>query len=411
MNERTEGRGTGVHGAGRGESGERIAALVRQMSSAERALQELLAGEVDAVVDPVSGAPLVLRHAQEELRRSEARMRLLLDQVPAVVWTTDLGLRLTSAGGRALEGVGARGNELVGRSLAELAQEHPALEGLLAAHKGALGGQRDTFEAALDGRTFEGAVEPAYDRAGQISGCVGVGLDVTERKRAQAALIEAEKLAVTGRMAASLAHEINNPLQAVVGFLSLALEDLRAGKGAQRYVEIALEELERAAGMVEHMRDLNRHPDAAAREHTDVNALLERVLALTRKKCQQRGVEVAWAPGQALPRPALQANSLQQVFMNLVLNAVDAMPGGGRLEVSTGARGDPPAVWVRFADTGVGIPAANVPRLFEPFFTTKAVGLGLGLSVSQEIVHEHGGRIEVESVEGAGATFTVRLPA
>lgn len=404
MNERADGRGR--------VEGERIAALVREMGSAERALQELLAGEVDAVVDPVSGAPLVLRHAQEELRRSEARMRLLLDQVPAVVWTTDLGLRLTSAGGRALGELGTQESDLVDRKLADLADEHEGLKSVLAAHERAMAGRRRVAcEAVLDGRAFEGCVEPAYGRSGQVSGCVGVGLDVTERKRAQAALVEAEKLAVTGRMAASLAHEINNPLQAVVGCLSLALEDISEGKDAQRYVQVALEELERAASLVGRIRDLNRRPDRAARERAAVNALVERVLALTRKKCRERGVEVVWSPGPDLPRPAVQANGLQQVFMNLVLNAVDAMPDGGSLYVSTARGGDPPGVRVRFADTGVGIPAADLRRLFEPFFTTKAVGLGLGLSVSQEIVEEHEGRIEVESVEGEGTTFTVWLPA
>jgi PAS domain S-box-containing protein len=338
-------------------------------------------------------------------------MRLLLDQMPAVVWTTDLGLRLTSASGRALGDLGASSSELVGRRLAELAEEHKGLQGVLAAHKSALSGRRATFEAELEGRAFEGCVEPTCDRAGQISGCVGVGLDVSERKRAEAALIEAEKLAATGRVAASLAHEINNPLQSVVGFLSLAIEDLRAGKDALRYVEIALNELERAADLVAHMQDLNRRPDALPRERSDVNALVERVLALTRKRCQDRGVEVIWTPGQDLPQPVLLANGLQQVFVTVVLNAVDAMPDGGRLEVATALGADPPAIEVRFADTGVGISEADLPRLFEPFFTTKAVGLGLGLSVSQEIVHAHGGRIEVESAEGMGTTFTVWLPA
>jgi PAS domain S-box-containing protein len=410
MNEQMDGGGT-ISRARNTARDARIAALVRKMSSAERALQELLAGEVDAVVDPVSGMPLVLRHAQQALRQSEARMRLLLDQMPAVVWTTDLGLRLTSASGRALGDLGASGSELVGRGLAELAEERKGLQGVLTAHKSALSGHRAAFEAELEGRAFEGCVEPTCDRAGQISGCVGVGLDVSERKRAEAALIEAEKLAVTGRVAASLAHEINNPLQSVIGFLSLAMEDLRAGKDALRYVEIALNELERAADLVAHMRDLNRRPDALPRKRSDVNTLVERVLALTRKRCQDRGVEVVWTPGQDLPQPVLLANSLQQVFINVVLNAVDAMPDGGRLEVATALGADPPAVEVRFADTGVGIPEADQPRLFEPFFTTKAVGLGLGLSVSQEIVHAHGGRIEVESREGTGTTFTVWLPA
>ena len=162
MNARADGRGR-VEGA-------RIAALVREMSSAERALEELVAGEVDAVVDPISGAPLILRHAQEELRRSEARMHLLLGQVPAVVWTTDLSLRLTSAGGRALGEVDAQGGDLIGRRFADLAAEHEGLKSVLAAHEEALAGRHAPFEGVLGGRTFQGSVEPTYDRTGQVSG-------------------------------------------------------------------------------------------------------------------------------------------------------------------------------------------------------------------------------------------------
>jgi two-component system NtrC family sensor kinase len=281
----------------------------------------------------------------------------------------------------------------------------------LAAHEQALEGQRAAFEIELAGRVFQGAVEPIYDEEGRIAGCVGVGLDVTERRQAEAALIASEKLALTGRMATSLAHEINNPLQAVIGLLSLAEEDLRAGVDALRYIQTALQELERAAGLVARMRNLNRPPDVSGREAADVNDLVERVLVLTRKRCQERGVTVAWAPAADLPWPALLADQVQQVFMNLVLNAVEAMPDGGQLQVCTERTGDPPGVRVHFSDNGIGIPAGELPHLFEPFYTTKELGLGLGLPVSRAIVEGHGGRIEVESVAGEGTAFAVWLPA
>jgi PAS domain S-box-containing protein len=235
--------------------------------------------------------------------------------------------------------------------------------------------------------------------------------DVTERKEAQAALIESEKLALTGKMAASLAHEVNNPLQSVIGCLSLAEEDMAQGEDASQYIGIALEELERAAGLIARMRDLNRPLGTGEREPTDVNALLERVLALTRKRCQEGYVEVAWKRGADLPRPALLASRMQQVFLNLVLNAVDAMPDGGTLEVRTERTVEPQGVEIHFGDSGVGIPADHLPQLFKAFHTTKDTGVGLGLYVSQRIVDDHGGRIDVQSVEGEGTTFSVWLPA
>jgi len=234
--------------------------------------------------------------------------------------------------------------------------------------------------------------------------------DVTERMQAQEALRRSERLAMTGRLAASVAHEIGNPLQAVIGCLSLAQEARAAGEDTARYMQVAMDELDRAARLVGRMRDLNR-PTEGKREAVEVNDLVERVLLLSRKQCQNQHVEVRWEAGQDLPAVAAVADRVQQVFLNLVLNAVDAMPGGGELAVRTAHTPDPAGVAVTFADTGTGIPEEQLERLFEPFASTKTEGLGLGLYVSRNIVHEHGGHIQVDSRPGQGTTFTVWLPA
>ncbi|MBN1810411.1 MAG: hypothetical protein JXA14_01090, partial [Anaerolineae bacterium] len=135
------------------------------------------------------------------------------------------------------------------------------------------------------------------------------------------------------------------------------------------------------------------------------------VLALTRKQYQKQGVEVAWEAASDLPSLMLVPDRIQQVFLNLALNAVEAMPEGGRLEVRASPTGDPEGVRISFMDSGEGIAADTASHLFEPFYTTKPDGLGLGLYVTHNIVEEHGGHIEVEGREGEGATFTVWLPA
>lgn len=242
---------------------------------------------------------------------------------------------------------------------------------------------------------------------------IGMVEDVTERRQAQEALIQAEKLAITGRMAASLAHEINNPLQSVIGCLGLAQESLDEGEkeDASQFLQITLEELRRTAGIVAEMRDIHRRSEPEERELTDVNALMKQVLVLSQKKCENRRVEVIWRAADDLPSLMLAPDRIQQVFLNLVLNAIDAMPNGGRLEVSTIRTGASPGVSVAFADSGVGIAPDDLPRVFDPFYTDKPEGLGLGLFISKNIVENHGGRIEVESQLGAGTTFTVWLPA
>jgi len=248
-------------------------------------------------------------------------------------------------------------------------------------------------------------------RRGRARFAIALVEDVTERKEAEAALIESEKLALTGRLATSLAHEINNPLQSVIGCLSLAQEDLAAGADPSRFVQIAVEELDRAAGLVTRMRDLQRPSQRVERKPADVNALVERVLLLAQKRCQDRHVEVVWEGASDLPTLSLMAGRIQQVFLNLLLNAVDAMPDGGQLHVRTARTEAPLGVEIAFEDQGVGMSPEDMAHLFEPFHTTKALGLGLGLYVSQGIVSDHGGRIEVESREGEGSKFTLWLPA
>jgi PAS domain S-box-containing protein len=225
------------------------------------------------------------------------------------------------------------------------------------------------------------------------------------------ALLQAEKLTIVGKLAASLAHEINNPLQAVIGCLGLAEETVAGGEDPGRYLEVALDELRRVARIVRQLRDLQRSSAIEEREPTDVNALLGRVGTLSRKQCEDQGVEVVWDTAVDLPMLTLAPDRIQQVFLNLVLNALDAMPQGGRLEVRTTRTSQPPGVSVSLADSGVGIPPEVLARIFEPFYSTKRDGLGLGLFISHEIVERHGGHVDVESRVGEGTTFKVWLPA
>jgi PAS domain S-box-containing protein len=236
----------------------------------------------------------------------------------------------------------------------------------------------------------------------------------------QAQMIHVEKMAAVGRLAASMAHEINNPLQAVHGCLSLGLEELH---GKQRhdkldsYLRMAASEIDRIGQILAHMRDFYR-PASEEKRPTDVHAVLRSVLELGNKQLQHNHVTVerAWDP--ALPSIIANADHLKQVFFNLVLNAVDALaPQGGTLRISTAldrlVQPDQPAldaVRIEFSDTGPGIPPEILPRIFEPFFTAKKGGSGLGLAISYGIIEAHNGQITATSEVGVGTTFTVVLP-
>lgn len=232
-------------------------------------------------------------------------------------------------------------------------------------------------------------------------------------------LIQSAKFGALGRLVASLAHEINNPLQAVHGCLSLLQEELKGQQRREkieRYLTVSGNEIERIMAIVRRMRDFYRSAPAALRP-TSVVEVLEAVLELAQQQLAQAKIEVEreWVA----PMPLIQANAdhLKQVFLNLILNAIDAMPTGGQLRLRLRTDCLPlhsemehAAVRLEFSDTGVGISPDILPNLFEPFVTTKDHGSGLGLSISYQIVQAHNGRLTVVSQPGVGTTFTVLLP-
>jgi PAS domain S-box-containing protein len=224
---------------------------------------------------------------------------------------------------------------------------------------------------------------------------------------AEAAMLQAARLAAVGELAASIAHEINNPLYAARNSLYLHADDLPAELRDSPYLQIAREQLTRIAGIIERMRNFYR-PDRGELAPADLNQILEGTLALVDMHVRHTPIRVIFTPAPELPDVICHADQLRQVFLNVILNAIDAMPNGGTLTVRT--IGGPSVALVEVQDSGVGIPPDLRARLFEPFFTTKASGTGLGLSISAHIVTQHGGQIEVESETGQGSTIRIVLP-
>ncbi len=235
-----------------------------------------------------------------------------------------------------------------------------------------------------------------------------------ELERSQAQLIQAEKLAAMGRLTASIAHELNNPLQAVQNCLHLTLNRKLAEEKQRHYLTLAQEEVERLIDIVSRMLDFYR-PSRGQRSATDVNELIENVLALTAKKLQRGNVTVYRQLARDLPRIHVVADQIKQVFLNMVINAIEAMPRGGQLIVTScleNGKVKQGKEWLRvsFADNGTGLKTEELRHIFEPFYTTKTHGTGLGLSVSYGIVERHGGYIDVKSIPSKGTLFSVRLP-
>lgn len=233
---------------------------------------------------------------------------------------------------------------------------------------------------------------------------------VAERTRQleekQAQVIQAEKAAAVGRLAASLAHEINNPLQAIALHLQLLSEE-NTSPGGQRKLHIIQREFGRIAKIVGRLLDLQR-PQSEEKRATAIDQVLADALALTQQQLTRAAIELRQNIAADLPPVLAVSDQLKQVFLNLILNAVAAMPDGGRLAVNAYQQAD--SVYISFQDSGAGIPPENLERLFEPFFTTKRSGSGLGLAVTREIVINHGGQIAAANAPAGGAILTVRLP-
>ncbi|MBA3531967.1 MAG: GAF domain-containing protein [Ardenticatenales bacterium] len=234
-------------------------------------------------------------------------------------------------------------------------------------------------------------------------------------------LIQASKLAAMGRLVASIAHEINNPLQAVQGCLTLAREEMEAEEPqpemTDRYLSVAMSEIERITSIVQRIRDFYR-PAPRVLQVSHPHHILDSVLELTNKQLQHHNITVLREWASELPLIECNPDHLKQVFLNLVLNAIDAMTGKeGALRVRTapdtlptGEGGTVPAVRIDFTDTGEGMSKETLSQLFEPFFTSKAHGTGLGLSISYRLIQSYHGEIRAASEPGKGATFTISLP-
>ena len=233
------------------------------------------------------------------------------------------------------------------------------------------------------------------------------------QRLAENRLVQAAKLAAVGEMAAGIAHELNNPLTSVTGFAELVMDDLPEGSPSRADLDLVIRESRRARDVVRRLLDFARQSESA-RANTSLNGVVADVVTLTRHLIHTNGVELQLHLQEDLPWVSMDENQMKQVLLNLVHNALQAMPGGGQMEIRTAAfqKVGREGVMVSVRDSGVGIQPEDQTRIFEPFFTTKADrgGTGLGLSVTYGIVSNHGGEIELVSRPGFGSTFTVWLP-
>ena len=234
--------------------------------------------------------------------------------------------------------------------------------------------------------------------------------EATQQLRAaQQQLVNSERLAALGEMSAKVAHEINNPLGIIKNYILLLRRSISDNVDAEGYSEVVGQEIDRIARIVKELLDFHR-PQSVALAKLDLTEVVDDILELMGRQCEKHNIKLVRNYGEDLPQIYASAENLKQVFINVVINAFDVMPGGGTLTVDI--EQDEENLLLRFSDTGPGISPELVPRIFEPFFTTKepGKGTGLGLSVCYGIIKQHKGTITYKNL-GTGGSFEIVLPA
>lgn len=247
---------------------------------------------------------------------------------------------------------------------------------------------------------YQRAAERLEESYGKLRKQADLILEIEEQLR------RADRLSALGELSAGMAHEIRNPLGSIRGTAEILRDAFDPSDRRYEFTEILIREVDRLNRVVQDFLQFAR-PAPVERGSFDPEEALREVLALTAQQATKSGVEMHLAGG-SIPPVAGNREQLKQAFLNLILNAVQAMPGGGRLTISLGTENG--QARIRFADTGQGIAPENLEKIFNPFFTTRQEGTGLGLAITHRIVQSHGGRLEVESRLGEGTTLTLYLP-
>ncbi|MGA9475365.1 MAG: PAS domain S-box protein [Terriglobales bacterium] len=355
------------------------------------------------------------RQSQTELQKERDFSSKILSHTQSLILVTDT-IGIISYANRRWGGLGFQQTQLVGHDFADFCAplRREALRQALASV--ARGQQVDNFDLPLirgDGASgqFSVNLSPINSEDGKVSNIVVVMTDVTDSAMLRSKLVHAEKMAAVGQLVSGVAHEVNNPLTAILGFTDLLMENPELPESARRDLRVILQEAQRTKQIVQNLLSFARQMPPR-RQPVQLNSILQRTVQLRSYDFISHGIQVVERLDESLPEIVGDSHQLQQVFLNIINNAYDAVRECGRparIEImsarSTGY------VEVSFRDNGTGI--ADPARIFDPFFTTKDVGkgTGLGLSICYGIIHEHGGEILCHNnLDSEGATFTVRLP-
>ena len=351
----------------------------------------------------------------EKARMAERHLASVIESANDLVVSTDAEGRIISWNAAAERISGFRVDAVRSRLLAELCDPDQRDSMTAIIQRLVNGGAVQLQELSLVARSGElvpvdWSCSPIRDDADKVSGVVAVGRDLSERRAFEQHIFQSEKLAALGVMAGGIAHELRNPLSVSFSAAQFLLDSSHDPAFQQECVSKIIDGIQRSSGIIENLLRFARPAPSAQVEAMNLVTLVQETVILLAPQAKIQKIKIL----EDYPDPLVSASGnpslLLQMIMNLILNAYQAMPAGGQIKIAV--RRDAAEAVVEVSDTGCGISAANLGRVFDPFFTTQPVGkgTGLGLSICHTIVKQHGGLIEVDSLEGQGSTFTVRLP-
>jgi two-component system NtrC family sensor kinase len=380
------------------------------LSSDDVELVETIAGYVAVALDN-SQLYTSLEQKALEIARLKDFSENIVESLNVGVLAVDLEGIVESWNTRMEQLFGVARQDAVGRQLRSLLPEELAAE--IAARGDAeqiTGIYKQRLHHQGKALTLNVSITPLVSKSAERIGRLLLFDDVTQRERMEEQMSQTEKLTSLGLLAAGVAHEVNTPLAVISNYIQMLAKQMPDADPRQSIIEKIVKQTFRASEIVNNLLNFSR-TGAGEAVDIDVNRVVEETLSLVSHPLKTSQIQVVKHLGETLPAVRGSANKLQQVFLNLFLNARDAMPGGGLLEVRTGAHNG--SVEIEVVDTGAGIPREHIHRIFDPFFTTKASGrgTGLGLSVSYGIIKEHSGKIDVRSTPGKGTSFHVEFPA
>jgi len=379
--------------------------------------------EIANLGDTINGMLEDLERVQLERQQERARLAVMVEKMPAVLWTAGLDLRISSAMGAGLDALGFRGREAIGLSVTDFFFTADGEAPPVTAHRKALEGQAVAYEVAWKDRRFESHVQPMQDADGTIQGVIGVALDVTERERLTDQLRQSQKMQAVGELAGGVAHDFNNLLMVVKGHAQILLDRIPDASPLRLSAEQVEKAADRAASLTRQLLAFSRKQVLQPRV-LDMNEVVAGMIKMFSRVIGEN-IEMAFIPGGKLGRVKADPGQIEQVLLNLVVNARDAMPTGGRLTIETSnveldsayaathTSVEPGQyVMLTVTDTGCGMDAGTQARIFEPFFTTKGPGkgTGLGLATVYGVVKQSGGYVYVYSEVNRGTTFKIYLP-